>query len=533
VAPPGGACREPAARESVFVLSTDTSREAITSSLRALLHTRHHEIASHRFTVLDTFDRRVRRAGARLTRTSTDAGSVIAWQPRDERAPLTVRLAGPVSFAWDLPAGPLHESIAPVIGVRRLLPQADAEGQGSALDILDDRQKTVARLRIESGQVRQPAARNTWQPLPTILTLTALRGYDEAYERLRPVIASRPGISSCPDGLEGVLFQHAGVPDAGEGASLKIDLAPGIPAEVGARGIHQAIAGILTANEPGLRANIDTEFLHDFRVALRRTRSLLRQLRGVFPFDRVEHFSTEFSWLGRLTGPARDLDVLGLSLHAQATDLSSPDLDALIAVLGEAQARERQVLIEALDSPRYQTLLLDWQRFLARPAAFAPAAPDARRPLAGVAAGRAWRLSKRLAQSAEAIGEHSDPGELHEVRITAKKLRYLIDVTSSFYDADELDGVLVALKKLQRVLGDFNDARVQETRLVELGQTVGAAGGPASALLALGRLAERSRQRRDRLYPEAADELRQFRSRATRAACRRAFKHRAQEDGVR
>ena len=525
--------REPAARESVYVVSGDASREAITSSLRALLRTRHHAIARHRFTMLDTFDGRVRRAGARLTRTGTDGVSIIAWQPRDGRAPLTARLTEPVSFAWDLPDGPLQEALAPVIGVRRLLPQADAEEKGSELDILDDRRKTVARLRIESGHVRQPMPRSAWQPLPTILTLTGLRGYDEAYERLKPIIASRPGISSCPDGLEGVIFQHAGVPDARGGPSIRIDVAPGVPAEAGARGIHQAIVGILTANEPGLRANIDTEFLHDFRVALRRTRSLLRQLKHVFPSDSVEHFSTEFSWLGRLTGPPRDLDVLVLSLRAHAADLPAGDLDALIGFLGDAQAHERQTLIEALDSPRYQTLLAAWQRFLAQPAAFASTAPDARRPLAEVVARRAWRLSKRLARSAEAIDEHSDPAELHEVRITAKKLRYLIDVTSSFYDADDLECVLTPLKKLQRVLGDFNDAVVQETRLLELARTVGAAGGPASAVLTLGRLAERSRQRRDRLYPEAADQLHQFRVRATRAACRRAFKRRTHEKRAR
>jgi CHAD domain-containing protein len=186
-----------------------------------------------------------------------------------------------------------------------------------------------------------------------------------------------------------------------------------------------------------------------------------------------------------------------------------------------------------MDSPRYERLLADWRQFLTQPAGFATGAPDARRPLVEVVAGRAWRLSKRLALSAEAISEHSDPSVLHEVRINAKKLRYLIDVTSSFYDPDDLECVLTALKKLQRVLGDFNDARVQETRLVELGQAIGAAGRPASAVLALGRLAERSRQRGDRLYPEAADELQQFRARATRAACRRAFKHRMNEERAR
>ncbi|MFC1662475.1 CHAD domain-containing protein, partial [Gemmatimonadota bacterium] len=39
----------------------------------------------------------------------------------------------------------------------------------------------------------------------------------------------------------------------------------------------------MRANEVGMLKNLDSEFLHDFRVAVRRTRSGLTQLKGVFP----------------------------------------------------------------------------------------------------------------------------------------------------------------------------------------------------------------------------------------------------------
>jgi hypothetical protein len=47
-----------AAAESVYVLPNDVSPDAITKSLQALLRPRHQSIASHRFTILDTFDGR-------------------------------------------------------------------------------------------------------------------------------------------------------------------------------------------------------------------------------------------------------------------------------------------------------------------------------------------------------------------------------------------------------------------------------------------------------------------------------------------
>src|SRR5262249_22171604 len=198
-------------------------------------------------------DGRVRRAGARLNRTGAAGHSTLAWWPRSGRVPVTARVSQPVSFAWDLPDGPLQDAVSPVVGVRRLLPQADAEAQGTQFDILDDRDKTVARLRIESGQVRPPIARAAWRPLPTVLTLTGLRGYEDVYDRLVPIVQSRPGIASCPDGVESVFLQHAGVPEPRDVSSLEIDLAADVIADDGARRIHRALARVLAANEPGLR----------------------------------------------------------------------------------------------------------------------------------------------------------------------------------------------------------------------------------------------------------------------------------------
>ncbi len=119
------------------------------------------------------------------------------------------------------------------------------------------------------------------------------------------------------------------------------------------------------------------------------------------------------------------------------------------------------------------------------------------------------------------------------MRIDAKKLRYLVDVTPAFYDAADLERILGALKKLQRVLGDFNDAHVQEERLLECGRALCAAGGPPEVLLVLGRLAEQSRQRREQLRGQVIEKLAQFRAQDTRSACRRAFTRERSEERVR
>jgi CHAD domain-containing protein len=301
-----------------------------------------------------------------------------------------------------------------------------------------------------------------------------------------------------------------------------VDLSSTTRADIGARKLHLALLGILEANEPGLRANLDTEFLHDFRVTVRRTRSLLGQIRHVFPADEVEHFSKEFAWIGRLTGPPRDMDVLFLSLREHAGECSEADIEALLAFLGEAQQQEHDRLVQALDTDRYRQLLTRWKAFLEGPPS-GRSGRDAEERLAAVVKRRAWRLSRRIRRSARTIDGGTPAELLHQVRIDAKKLRYLVDVSPSFYKASDFACIVAALKKLQRVLGDFNDADVQERRLLECGHALGAAGGPAGALLLLGRLAEQRRHRRQLLREEVVEKLGGFRARETRAACRRAF----------
>jgi CHAD domain-containing protein len=134
---------------------------------------------------------------------------------------------------------------------------------------------------------------------------------------------------------------------------------------------------------------------------------------------------------------------------------------------------------------------------------------------------------------AASVDKGTGPERLHELRIIAKKLRYLIDVTPSFYEVTNRERILGGLKALQRVLGDFNDAEIQAHRLLECGRTLGDVGGSAGALLAFGRLAERSCHRGERLREHVADELARFCARDMRAACRRAFKRLGEAEKVR
>ncbi|WP_261341378.1 CHAD domain-containing protein [Candidatus Thiodictyon syntrophicum] len=100
---------------------------------------------------------------------------------------------------------------------------------------------------------------------------------------------------------------------------------------------HQTVARLRLAqsrfHDPrGGDGDLDCEFLHDLRVATRRTRSALGQIRGVFPAPLAAHFKAEFAWLQEVTGPVRDLDVYLLEFDAYQRALPPalrPDLEPL------------------------------------------------------------------------------------------------------------------------------------------------------------------------------------------------------------
>lgn len=510
--------------ESAYIVGDTVSAETIVQSLQALVPTRRHALRRQRLTLLDTFDGRIRRAGASVTRRRVNGTAMLAWQTRRGAPPVTAAVDPAVAFVWDIPEGVLQRRLAPIVGVRRLLSQVEAEEHGTLLDVLDGQGKTRARLRIESGRTRSSGSGQSWQPVPTVITLTSLRGYADTYERLVPIIRSRPDVEPCPEGFHGEMLRRAG---ALEGADLSLPCLDGrVEAAEGVRRIHLALLGVLAANEPGLRADLDTEFLHDFRVAVRRTRSLLRQIRNVFPSDVVEHFSNEFSWIGRLTGPPRDLDVLLLDLRAERPYMPARDMELITSAVRALRLNEHEALVAALDSPRYRQLRGDWMGFLERPTAPDADGGMAPRVLEEIVSRRAWRLSQRLARCASEIDDETPAERLHEVRILAKKLRYLVDIAPSFYEAGDLTRVVGSLKKVQRVFGDYNDAQIQETRLLECLRSLSADHDGRSALFALGGLVERTRQRRACLRDQVVESLARFSAGATQAACRRAFRRR-------
>jgi len=148
------------------------------------------------------------------------------------------------------------------------------------------------------------------------------------------------------------------------------------------------VLDVIRANFDGAADDVDSEFLHDLRVAVRRSRSVQRQLRSVFPAEDLAGFRSEFRWLQRATGAARDLDVYVLEFEltrALVPHGARADLGPVLAALRLRRSSVREEMVRALRSPRTTNLLSDWGALLEglielpvddRPGAARPGSPS-------------------------------------------------------------------------------------------------------------------------------------------------------------
>jgi CHAD domain-containing protein len=496
---------------------------AIVRQLERLLRVRSRVIPPHRVICLDTFDGRIAASGGQLLEVEEGATARLEWHRGARR--LRARISGRMTaaFVWDLPPGAVATQLRSIVGVRRLLPMVELELDGHTLDVFDDRGKTAARITITAARARR-AKRGRWHAVPALVTVAGLPGHDEESRHVRTLVERRPGLQRSREGLQALGLRAVGATLPPDSSQVGLGLPASLRADAGAAEVHRRLVAVMRANEAGLRDDLDTEFLHDYRVALRRTRSLLGQIKNVFPADRVERFREEFGWLGAVTGPARDLDVLMLALRPIPDDPGG-DIPALRRDIAEHQRRAHRAMLKHLDSPRCRRLFADWARFLAHtsPASLNPA--GASRPFADVVSSRVWRLYRRLNERAALVTDHSTPTALHEIRIAAKKLRYVADLTRSIQEGGAVDDVIAVLKKLQTVLGDYNDTVVHERLLQDEGRVlVEADPERVDVLASIGNLVEQLRARRASLRPRVLRELRRLCSQPVRSEFRHSFK---------
>ena len=210
----------------------------------------------------------------------------------------------------------------------------------------------------------------------------------------------------------------------------------------------------MQANETGVSAARDLEFLHQYRVGLRRLRSAVGLFRPVLAAESAAAVIREMRWLSAYLGPARDWDVFCEQTLKPLSQRAGRD--PAMAALQRRCARERSscaaLVRETIDSPRYAKFVLKLARLFANPER-ARGAP----PLKAFAAARLQKRDRSLRTIARSL-DVSDPAQVHGMRIAAKKLRYTSEFVQSLFPKKAATDHARSLARLQDVLGDVNDS---------------------------------------------------------------------------
>ena len=420
---------------------------------------------TERFSFFDTFDWRLFNKSLVLFRSGN---SLFLRKLAKHEIMYCVKSSSRPVFIGDFPDGELKKHLAPIIKMRALLKLADVYSRSTVYRVLNRDEKTVARLVYED--LRSSGAKDA-PALGAHLWLKPVRGYPK-YSGILVKRMAEAGLTISKK--EDTFYKALEIKDKKPGsysAKVNVQLDPDMRSDEATQVIMRILLHVMRINEANIDKDLDTEFVHDFRVAIRRTRSALSQIQSVFPATTTDRFKKDFAFVGKLSNELRDLDVYLLDQARYKAMLPAAlrdDIDPLFDHLRKKRLKALQKVIRGLRTKKYAKILRDWEAFLNKPPPDSATASNAGLPIVELARKRIYKKYRTVVKAGKLITENSDDEMLHVLRIHCKKLRYLMEFFSSLFPRKKINVLIDQLKKLQDNLGDFNDLCVQEEYLLNI-----------------------------------------------------------------
>lgn len=236
----------------------------------------------------DSFDWRLYKKGLLYYRSAgsyfcTDlSGEAILGKFRSRHLP---------QFAEDLPSDKPWQEVGEHLWPRALIPLATLQTRVHRYAICNDDQKTVVRMYHEvSGERKKTRSR---------IVLHPLRGYDDEAGQIAGALKEAGLVPEQHTPLKNV-FKQAGRKPGEYSSKVNVQLGDEMRGDEAARVIFARLLEVMRANRQGIIDDIDSEFLHDFRVSVRRTRSALSQLKGVLDPEMEARARQDFRYVSTL-----------------------------------------------------------------------------------------------------------------------------------------------------------------------------------------------------------------------------------------
>ena len=279
-------------------------------------------------------------------------------------------------------------------------------------------------------------------------------------------------------------------------ANVEVALGYEQRADAAAAAVLRRLLEVAYDNLPGAVIGENPEFLHQLRIAVRRSRTVQRQFKGVFPALELPGLRSDFRWLQRTTGVTRDLDV-HLEEFDELQELVPEGMRGALEPLRVALAAHRVAahrrLALTLQEERLRDLGADWERLLESLVELPlDERPTARRSIGSLTGERVVKVYGRIAARGADLSADDPAEQFHSLRKTGKELRYLLELFGArVFPASTVEPLVRALKEMQELLGRHQDREVQTGMVRGLADEVAGMDGGPQACLAMGVLIDR------------------------------------------
>jgi len=323
------------------------------------------------------------------------------------------------------------------------------EGKEYSIDIFKKELKGLYLLEVEFPDIES----FEMFYLPKILQMHVIKdvSFDEAFKNKNLVLNGRPkSIAKLED-----IFMELDLKSHDELDNYFIpDLSP-IDA---LRVILYKFSLLILFYKDRILHNDNTEDLHQFRINIRKSRAFLREFNFLFPQKEYIYFNDSLSYFASQTNHKRDLDVIKERLKEENGDNESIQED-----IRKQCEQEQRKIEEMLQSKMFVNFFQTYQHALKQETLLT--SYNTTETIKKTARKVITNLHRNIIKKIDALEKDFSDKKLHKIRITFKKLRYLLEEFQYIFGEEKIEKMIENGKKLQTLLGDFNDT-VNQSKLL-------------------------------------------------------------------
>jgi CHAD domain-containing protein len=362
-----------------------------------------------------------------------------------------------------LPGRRLHSFISPLVGDKTFDVQLELHRTKAAYNAFA---AGGATLSATAASVRVSRKPNTTASFAEI-TLSMSGEHAEELDRIERDLCSRLDLKPIKHSSIDIGLETVGIHAPAFVESTDLTITPDDRLVDAAYKVFRRQYERMVWNEPGTRLGIDAEYLHDMRVATRRLRAATRMFRRVFPRARLEGIGRNLKWLGGVLGQVRDLDVYLVHLKDEVLTLEprlQEPLELYLNNIGAHREQARASLLGSLKTIRFASFVERFGTFLDTGPPPMLVSRKAQKPAATEGRNMILKRLKTLLQAGRSLTSDAPDTELHQLRISCKRLRYACEFFSDLFNPEATE-FIGRLKVLQDVLGAHQDAVVARRTL--------------------------------------------------------------------